>query len=157
MVCYSRFYSHSRGAIGPARFFGIGSPYESLLYGFLVGAILPILPWLGHRYYPAKFWKYINIPTIVYSATVAAVQSTIVVPLMLNIFFQFYLFRYKHDWWSKYNYVFAAAISGAVGVAVLTISVLTNIFNVQPPYWAGNVDLATASLDYYCIEGNSYQ
>lgn len=62
----NQLLSTNRGAIGPVRFFGIGTPYEPLLYGFLVGAILPVLPWLGHRAYPAKFWKYINIPTIVY-------------------------------------------------------------------------------------------
>ncbi|CAF1551624.1 unnamed protein product, partial [Adineta steineri] len=42
------FYSASIiwGAIGPVKMFGPGSTYSSLLYGFLIGAIIPIPPWL---------------------------------------------------------------------------------------------------------------
>ncbi|CAF4309024.1 unnamed protein product, partial [Rotaria magnacalcarata] len=33
------------GAIGPIKMFGKGSIYSHLLYGFLIGAILPIITW----------------------------------------------------------------------------------------------------------------
>ena len=32
------------GAIGPQRFFGIGSPYQNIMWAFLIGLILPFIP-----------------------------------------------------------------------------------------------------------------
>ncbi|KAK0566916.1 hypothetical protein OC844_000514 [Tilletia horrida] len=48
------FYSASViwGAVGPAEFFS--GKYRSLYYGFLLGAIAPIVPWLLHRYFSAR-------------------------------------------------------------------------------------------------------
>ncbi|KAJ3290053.1 hypothetical protein HDU79_003600, partial [Rhizoclosmatium sp. JEL0117] len=52
MPSYNVFYSAGGiwGAIGPQRFFGIGSIYENLLWCFLVGAAAPVIPWLGNKY-----------------------------------------------------------------------------------------------------------
>lgn len=45
------------GAIGPRRFFGIGSPYENLLSGFGIGLFLPVIPWALNRIRPHPYWK----------------------------------------------------------------------------------------------------
>lgn len=54
------------GAIGTDRFFGVETPYNRLLYGFIVGFLLPFVPWIGIKVYPRRFWLFINIPVILY-------------------------------------------------------------------------------------------
>lgn len=63
---YATFYNAGAiwGAIGPQRFFGIGSTYQGCLLGFPIGFALPFLPWLGNRFYPSQMWRLINIPLI---------------------------------------------------------------------------------------------
>lgn len=60
------FYSASIiwGAIGPARMFASGSPYQSMLWFFLVGLVLPVPFYLLARKYPKSWVKYIHIPLI---------------------------------------------------------------------------------------------
>ncbi|KAJ3291622.1 hypothetical protein HDU79_002192 [Rhizoclosmatium sp. JEL0117] len=62
-IVYQTFYSDGAiwGAIGPMRFFGVGSLYQGLLWCFLIGFLCPFGPWLMNRYvYPSKFWKHVN-------------------------------------------------------------------------------------------------
>jgi OPT family oligopeptide transporter len=147
---YSIFYSAGAiwGAIGPRRFFGIGTPYETLLFGFLIGFLLPFLPWIANKVYPNKFWRYINVPLLLYTSGVGSYQSEIIVGFIVNVIFQLYLFRYQYDWWKKYTYVFSAAVSGATMVAILLIALLKNL-NFNAPFWWGNPE---GNLDYYCYD-----
>jgi len=48
------FYSASViwGAVGPAEFFG--GKYRSLYYGFLLGALAPVGPWLLHKFFSKR-------------------------------------------------------------------------------------------------------
>ena len=49
------------GAIAPARFWGIGSIYSSYMYCFLIGFIIPIIPWLINKYvYKSRFWPLLS-------------------------------------------------------------------------------------------------
>jgi hypothetical protein len=45
-----------RGAIGPARFFKIGTPYGSLMFGFGIGILLPLIPWGLNKLWPHSYW-----------------------------------------------------------------------------------------------------
>ena len=59
------------GLIGPERFFA--GPYRLLYWGFLVGAILPLIPWYLHkrrrRTDPnSSFWSYVSIPLVSHSS-----------------------------------------------------------------------------------------
>lgn len=57
------------GAIGPARFFGIGTPYGSLMWAFLIGIALPFLPWIANKIYPHPRWYLINFPILTFAAS----------------------------------------------------------------------------------------
>lgn len=63
---YSIFYNAGAiwGAIGPQRFFGIGSIYQGLLWCFLLGVLLPLIPWWANKWYPSKYWHLVNLPLI---------------------------------------------------------------------------------------------
>lgn len=147
---YRIFYSAAViwGAIGPSRFFGPGSVYESLLWWFLYGALLPFIPWIGNKLYKADFWHYVNVPLLCCASVYpGADQTTVLVPFIVSWFFQYYVFNKHHEWWKKYNYILASASDAGVGIAVFLLAIVAE-FDWQAPVWAGNPD---ADLDYYCF------
>jgi hypothetical protein len=139
------------GAIGPLRFFGPGSVYAGCLYGFLVGLLLPLLPWALNRWWwPSKYWRLIHFP-ILCSIPMAPgfFQSTTLPWFAVAYVTQSYLFRHHHGWWERYNYVLSVAIDSGVGFALLIVSALQVWQWNMPRYW-GNPS-AAAGLDYYCF------
>ncbi|KAI9357610.1 OPT oligopeptide transporter protein-domain-containing protein [Zopfochytrium polystomum] len=110
------------GAIGPARFFGPGSPYVATLWGFLVGFIAPFFPWAMHKFYPNGFWHLVNIPILaVFPVQVGAVRSDMITPLVLGIAVNYFIKKYQHDWWKKYAYVMSAAFDSGTAIAITVI------------------------------------
>jgi OPT family oligopeptide transporter len=62
------FYSASIiwGAIGPMEFFS--GPYRRLYWGFLIGFLMPVIPWLLNKRWPRKYWSLINFPVLLHGA-----------------------------------------------------------------------------------------
>jgi len=111
------------GVIGPARQFSNGQIYYSLVFFFLVGAFLPVIPWLITRKYPASFARYINFPVIL-SGTGLIPPATAInyVPWALVGFIFQYVIRRRHfSWWAKYNYVLSAALDSGVAISTIVI------------------------------------
>lgn len=101
---YRVFYNAGAiwGAIGPQRFFGIGSVYQDLMWFFLAGFLLPFVPWLGNKLHPSRYWMYLNIPILASFPTMpGAIQSSVLVPLIVAWFFQHYVFHHHRDWWKR--------------------------------------------------------
>ncbi|KAI9340546.1 OPT oligopeptide transporter protein-domain-containing protein [Obelidium mucronatum] len=124
---YQIFYSAGGiwGAIGPQRFFGIGSLYEGLLWCFLIGAITPLLPWLGNKYVvKSKYWHYINFPLIYSMWGPGGYQSLYTLPFIIAYFGQVYMFRHQKEFYQKYMYVIGVAFDASSALAITFISVL---------------------------------
>ncbi|KAJ3023658.1 hypothetical protein HKX48_001882 [Thoreauomyces humboldtii] len=137
------------GAIGPAKFFS--EAYHNQVYwAFFAGAVLPILPWLANKYYPSRWWVYMNLPLFSFVSGVGGQQNFTWTTLILGFFFQFYLYRHKFAFWSKYVYTIQVALD--VGTAI-TIIITSFVAASHPgPIWAGNPN---GEPDYYCY-GASY-
>jgi OPT family oligopeptide transporter len=136
-VSYGTFYSAGAiwGAIGPERFFGIGSIYESLLMYFAYGITLPIIPWLGNKVYKAEFWHHINIPVLSTGApNPGSFQNVVLTTLFLAWFFQYYIFNRHHEWWKKYNYILSAGLDCGVAFSGLLVTLLQET-NINFPHW----------------------
>ncbi|KAI8803759.1 OPT oligopeptide transporter protein-domain-containing protein [Cladochytrium replicatum] len=148
---YLTFYNAGAiwGAIAPARFFGIGSVYQNLLWGFFVGFFAPIAIWAVSKYYPSKNWHMINIPLIVYIGGSNQYQNFYIVAPLMGFIFSYWILKKYPDWWKKYNYVLAAAQAGGVAAAVLFATALT-ANNINFPVWALNPDPVNSYFDYYC-------
>ncbi|KAI9339921.1 OPT oligopeptide transporter protein-domain-containing protein [Obelidium mucronatum] len=127
------------GAIGPARFFGPGSPYFKTLFGFAAGIVLPAIPWILHKLQPDSFWHLINIPLIVVMPTsLGSQQSTYITPMILAVIINYYVKKYRHMWWKKYAYVMSAAFDAGSGVTVLLIFFVTQFnqyYTLPFPTW----------------------
>ncbi|KAJ3270180.1 hypothetical protein HDV01_000459 [Terramyces sp. JEL0728] len=141
------------GALGPARAWGASSPYFVLNYGYLIGFLLPFIPFLMNKVYPAKFWNYVNFYIICdamgpYTGTI---NSGYINVIIVSIFVQFYLYRYKRDFWDKYVYSIQIAFDTAAPL-VTTIGVLlqTYVITDSGSSQQGLFTPSTGVYDYYC-------
>ncbi|KAI8924352.1 OPT oligopeptide transporter protein-domain-containing protein [Entophlyctis helioformis] len=141
------------GAIGPARFFGIGSPYAATLWFFALGLLLPVVPWALDKYWlPSPMWRLVHVPLLASFNGPGQFQNYFVVPFAVAWFFQRFLFERYHGWWAKYNYVLAVALDSGVGICVLLITLIGQ-WGIEAPVWSLNPDIGRGvPIDYYCME-----
>ncbi|KAI9345795.1 OPT oligopeptide transporter protein-domain-containing protein [Zopfochytrium polystomum] len=117
------------GAIGPARFFGPGSPYVSTLWGFLAGFVAPIIPFAMHKLYPNGYWHLVNVPLIaVFPVQINSSRADMIMPLVVGLAVNYFVKKHNHAWWKKYAYVLSAAADSGTAVA-LTVTFFAFTFN----------------------------
>nr|GAT46480.1 OPT oligopeptide transporter [Mycena chlorophos] len=127
------------GAIGPQRTFG--QLYNPILYGFLVGAILPIPFYILARRYPLSYWRYVNIPVFFggIAAIPAASAYNYAAWATVGFLFNFVIRRRHFRWWMRYNYILSAALDAGLALCLIVM-----FFGVQFPKngfslnWIGN-------------------
>jgi len=136
------FYSASIiwGAFGSDRIFGSQSIYYPLYLFFLLGILLPIPFYLLHKRYPDGKWHLVNIPIMMVGAVTVPTSPAnfIVTTFLVSFIFQFYLYRYQHSWWRKYNYVLSAALDSGTQVCGMLIYMLFTQSGITMPIWALN-------------------
>lgn len=92
------------GTFGPAKMYGPRGLYHLTLYGFLVGAILPV------PFYLLSRWKYRELrhvysPTLLLGGLLWAPRNlTWITPcIYLGYLFNVYIKRRYFSWWATYN------------------------------------------------------
>ncbi|KAJ3321723.1 hypothetical protein HDU76_014032, partial [Blyttiomyces sp. JEL0837] len=150
------------GAIGPARFFGPGSPYVATLYGFVIGLIAPIIPWALHKAYPNGYWHLVNIPIIaVFPVQVGGYRSDLITPLIIGVIVNYFVKKHRHAWWKKYAYVMSAAFDSGTAITVTLVFFMFTVradYQILMPTWGGNrFDVESCAPDYFlaCKEHES--
>ncbi|KAF9921304.1 hypothetical protein FBU30_008702 [Linnemannia zychae] len=159
------FYSASViwGAIGPARVFGHvdGALYSPVQFGFLIGAVLPLIFWCASKKFPKAQWlKLIHWP-VLFTATSSmppALPYFYSNGLFVGFIFMFLMRRYRYRWWSRYNYLTSAALDTGVALSGLVIFFAFEMWNRHMPYWWGNpnpnaADPHKAALDHCPLSG----
>lgn len=161
-IGYETFFNAGAiwGAVGPRRFFlNPESMYLSVfISGWVVGAILPFIPWLFSKMFPAtKFWRQISIPLIVYFGNAGSMQNSLVSQLFVALTLQFFVFKYYKTLFCRFNYTFAAAVSAGAGICVLLVNLLAVLQKengdplVKSPEWTLNPQRYP---DFYCFEND---
>lgn len=138
-------FSFSLDGIILEHFFLLGlltaqSQYSMLLFGFLVGAILPILGWYLQRFFPhAKWLSLINFPIFFMAANLfpPAAASEYSTWFLVGFIFNYVLYRYAHNWWEKYAYIFSIAMSCGVTICGIVIFFALQLPKVYFPEWWG--------------------
>ncbi|KAJ7630541.1 OPT oligopeptide transporter [Roridomyces roridus] len=109
------------GGIGPARLFSPGRMYNPLLYGLLVGALLPFPTYFLARRYPLSYWRYVNWP--VFFGGVAAIPAASAYNYaawgLTGFIFNFVIRRRHFRWWMRYNYILSAALDSGVAFGLV--------------------------------------
>jgi len=132
------------GTIGPNRLFSHGGLYYATVFGFLVGAVVPVPFWYMARRYPGSFWKLIHMPAFFYGGLNWAPYnfSYLYAGLPYALFFQGYVRRYKMPWWSKYNYILATALQSSVAIFGVIWFFAILYKDYQPVWWGNTVSYA---------------
>ncbi|KAI0063249.1 small oligopeptide transporter [Artomyces pyxidatus] len=114
------------GVIGPRLQFSKGQTYylssSPLVFFFIVGTFAPVIPWLLQKKWPTSVIKYIN--PVIFSGTGAIPPATAInyVPwALVGFIFQYVVRRRAFSWWTKYNYVLAAALDAGTAISIVVI------------------------------------
>ncbi|CAF3574204.1 unnamed protein product [Rotaria sordida] len=139
--CLSLQSTHTSSIIfGVTGSFIWSSQYSSMLYGFLIGTILPILSWLLWKIFPHIKWlALINFPIFLMATTNFPPAPAAEFPswFLIGFIFNFILYRYAHNWWEKYAYIFSIAMSCGVAICSFIIFLAFQLNHTDFPQWWG--------------------
>jgi len=111
------------GVIGPRRMFGSESIYNPVLYGFLIGVLLPIPVWLAAKRWPDSWIKYVHVPVMLNATGIMPPAPTVAFTswILVGFIFNFLVHRIHHQWWARFNYVLSAAFDSGVALSGVVI------------------------------------
>ncbi|KAG0658686.1 hypothetical protein C6P46_005682 [Rhodotorula mucilaginosa] len=135
------------GVLAPKRFFD--GQYRVLYWGFLIGAILPVIPWYLYRRTGRPIWRQVNVPLVLHgSIGPPQTPMNVLVPgFIVSFLSQFYALRYRPRWFDKYNYTLSAALDAGTSVQAIIVYMLSLDNFVT---WWGN----SAIDSEHCIPGS---
>jgi uncharacterized membrane protein YgcG len=126
--------------------YGIGAKYQSVSLGFLIGLVAPVPFWILHNYVPGmKRFKldYWNVTIIAgYMSLLShGTTSGYLFHFIVGFASQFYLRKYRTNWFIKYNYIMSAGLDG--GAQVINFMLTFAVFGaggkvVDFPKYFGN-------------------
>ncbi|GLU16047.1 hypothetical protein SLE2022_324970 [Rubroshorea leprosula] len=129
------------GLIGPKRIFGTLGNYSALNWFFLGGVLGPIIVWLLHKAFPNQKWiALINLP-VVFGATAMMPPATSVNFngwIVIGIFFNYYVFKYKKSWWQRYNYVLSAALDAGLAFMGVLLYFALGMNGTMVSWWGND-------------------
>ncbi|CAN8096086.1 unnamed protein product [Discula destructiva] len=130
--------------VGPKKLFA-SAYFSPVLYGFMAGALTPIIIWLLHRRFPRLKFNLWN--TTIFFASMATFRGNLstgpFTAFIIGTVFNFYLFRYRHAWWNKWAYISGAALDTGYSMNLLFIFVfLGTTGTVMVNWWGNNADNA---------------
>ncbi|GJN69915.1 hypothetical protein PLICBS_003967 [Purpureocillium lilacinum] len=128
------------GAIGPKRIFGWGQIYNSLTWGFLVGAILPVPVFFLQRRFPNSWVRYVHVPVLFFGPlSLSPYNLTHLWPAFcLSWFFNLYIRKRMLGWWARYAYVLTSAFASAVAVSGIVMFFAVQFKSSAKLDWWGN-------------------
>ncbi|KAE8444125.1 hypothetical protein EG329_000813 [Mollisiaceae sp. DMI_Dod_QoI] len=135
--------------------FSAGGIYQWVTFAFLIGFTLPVPFWIAHKYFPKMRWDYWNTAIIAnfIGLLYVGINSVTMPWFYVGVISQFYLRKYRPNWFIKYNYILSAAMDGGTQVIVfiLSFAVFGGAGNpvTFPPYWGNNYN--QGNLDY-CMQ-----
>ncbi|KMT00941.1 hypothetical protein BVRB_9g222060 isoform B [Beta vulgaris subsp. vulgaris] len=129
------------GLVGPKRIFGDLGTYKAMNWFFIGGAIGPIIVWLFHKAFPKKSWiPLINLPVLLGAtaymppATTVNYNAWIIVGTIFNLF----VFRYRKQWWQRYNYILSAALDAGVAFMGVLLYFSLGVEDKSLTWWGTN-------------------
>lgn len=129
------------GLVGPARLYSAGKIYSGLLHFFWIGLILPPITYFLWKKTGRKFFELVNWP-LIFAGTYNVPPATGINYsswYIVNFIFNKLIYNKFYAWWTKYNYVLAAALDTGLALSGIVIFfAVTYGPGVQFPDWWGN-------------------
>ncbi|KAF7716544.1 Oligopeptide transporter [Penicillium ucsense] len=136
------------GVIGPARMFSSGELYNGMMFFWIAGAVLPVLIYLGARFFPRSGIRYLSAPIIFSGAGLippATPLNYLAWAIVGFIFNKWIRDRYR-GWWMQYNYVLSAGLDVGLALCTILIFLALNLTSTDFPSWWGT-DIAVNTMD----------
>ncbi|KAB8234516.1 uncharacterized protein BDW43DRAFT_310179 [Aspergillus alliaceus] len=86
--------------------------YSSLLHFFWLGTIAPLITYAPYKLTKKQYWKYVKWP-LIFTGTANVPPATGIKYsswALVNFVFNYFIKRHFFAWWTKYNYILAAAL-----------------------------------------------
>ncbi|KAE8356743.1 OPT oligopeptide transporter protein-domain-containing protein [Aspergillus coremiiformis] len=138
------------GLVGPRRLYSVGMIYSSLLHFFWIGAIAPLITYALYKLTKKQYWKYVNWP-LIFTGTANVPPATGINYsswALVNFIFNHFIKRRYFAWWTKYNYILAAALDTGLALSgIIIFFCISYPGAVFPQWWGNTVYLNTADGD----------
>ncbi|KIY49349.1 OPT superfamily oligopeptide transporter [Fistulina hepatica ATCC 64428] len=127
------------GTLGPKKMFGSGAIYSYLLFGFLAGALLPIIGYVLKKKY--KVMEYVHVPVLLSGGLIWAPYNLANIWPAVPIAYVFNVFIKKRylGWWSKYNYITSGAFTSAIAICGIVIFFAIEWPGINLDWWGNNI------------------
>jgi len=133
--------SISFALVGPKRLFA-DAIYTPMLYGFLVGALAPMILYLLHRRWPRARFDLWSVPVFSdsfenYWGNISVSFFTLFILGSIN---HLWVKRYHFVFWKKYAYLWGAAADTGYNFSLLIIFIAFSAVKTIPmaPWWGNN-------------------
>ena len=129
--------------VGPKRLF-TQPLFKVVPYGFLVGAVAPIIFFLLHKKFPKAKFNLCN--TTIFFSSMALFYGNISTgytsSFIGGFIVMYWCFRYRYDLWARWNYILAAAFDAGFNFNMLLIFLFFGAGKVvtMPNWWGNNED-----------------
>ncbi|KAL4604385.1 hypothetical protein ACB092_10G189500 [Castanea dentata] len=129
------------GLVGPRRIFGRLGNYPALNWFFLGGAVGPVIVWLMQKAFPNQEWiSLINFPVLL-GATAAMPPATSVnfnCWIVVGTIFNYFVFKYRKNWWQRYNYVLSAALDAGLAFMGVVLYFTLTMEDISLSWWGSD-------------------
>ncbi|WWD19463.1 hypothetical protein CI109_103923 [Kwoniella shandongensis] len=125
--------------VGPKKLFA-STVFRPVTYGFVAGAIAPIIIWALHKKFKKPRFDLWN--TTIFFASAATFYGNLstgpFTSILIGTVWNFYLYRYKHVFWNKWAYISGAALDTGFNANLLFIFIFLGTTGAVMPNWWGN-------------------
>ncbi|XVE64450.1 hypothetical protein DITRI_Ditri07aG0101500 [Diplodiscus trichospermus] len=129
------------GLVGPLRIFGVEGEYGNVNWFFLGGAIAPFLVWLAHKAFPKKEWiRLIHMPVLLGATSIMPPASAVNLTswLIAGFLSGFVVFKYRPDWWKRYNYVLSGGLDAGTAFMTVLLFLALHTNDISLLWWGNN-------------------
>jgi len=129
------------GLVGPRRMFGDLGEYSNINWFFVGGAIAPALVYLASRLFPNKKWiSDIHIPVLIGATAIMPPASAVNFTSWLVMAFVFghFVFKYRREWWQRYNYVLSGGMDAGTGFMSVLLFLALQRSEIAIDWWGNS-------------------
>ncbi|SCV71689.1 BQ2448_3277 [Microbotryum intermedium] len=142
----------SWGALAKSMY-GPGRPYFIIPISIVIGLFVPLPFWVGHKFFPKLKLNQVVTPIMCWCLGFLSVgiNSSVFGTMLIALFSQYYLRRYRATWFRKYNYLLSAGLDGGTQFMVFIATFALFGGSGKPvvmPTWALNPDGNLYNFDY---------
>ncbi|RDX62929.1 Oligopeptide transporter 4, partial [Mucuna pruriens] len=126
------------GLVGPKRIFGSLGNYSKLNWFFFIGALGPLVVWVLQKLFPKQEWmSLIHLPVLFGATGNMPPASTVNFNswIIVGTIFNYFIFKYRKNWWQRYNYVLAAALDAGLAFMTVLLYFAVNMEGKNIDWW----------------------